>query len=277
MSLVPSRTGRHDTKWGTGTSRPVWCALIGLVILLVAIAFIFSHSKQEKPPVESAIPKASAIKETEWARTTNIEPVAAEKPTLTYRDEKGVLRYKNGGARAFDPDAKAKKINYGADAAGNPTFKRSIFKNVAENEIARLITMRLGDSMIGMRRYDERFEREFKKSLETPIVVSKDDAPEDAELKRDMIAVKIEICDRLAEGETLKDILDETRSELQRLARVKRAIQQEVLAQTSGGLDDGEVQAYIDAANILLEREGIAPIKGGPILRRNLIMHAKGE
>ena len=116
---------------------------------------------------------------------------------------------------------------------------------------------------------------QFKKSLETPIIVSKDDSPEDAELKQTMIAVKIEICDRLAEGEKLKDILDETKSELQRLARIKRNIQQEVLSQTNGDMDEAEVQTYIDAANRLLENEGIAPIKGGPILRRNLILQSK--
>lgn len=280
MALAPPKTGSNAAKKPNSVNRSVWYILIGSVVLLLIILFFISNRQEEQPSVEPAKTKPAVIKEIPWSRPeTNAQPqeVAEEKPVLTYRDEKGILRYKNGGARAFDSDAHTKKVNYGADAEGNPTFKRSIFKNVAENEIARLITLRPGDSMIGTRRYDERFESEFKKSLETPIIVSKDDSPEDAELKKTMIAVKIEICDRLAEGETLKDILNETKSELQRLARIKRNIQQEVLSQTNGDMEEAEIQTYIDAANILLEKEGIAPIKGGPILRRNLILQSKGN
>ena len=276
MALAPPKISSNAAKKQGGANRSVWYILIVSIVLLSAILFFIK--REEQPSAEPTKTKPAVIKEIPWSRPeTNAQPneVAHEKPKLTYRDEKGVLRYKNGGARAFDPDANSKKINYGADADGNPTFKRSIFKNVAENEIARLITLRPGDSLIGTRRYDERFESEFKKSLESPIIVSKDDSPEDAELKKTMIAVKIEICDRLAEGEKLKDILDETKSELQRLARIKRNIQQEVLSQTNGDMDEAEVQTYIDAANILLEKEGIAPIKGGPILRRNLILQSK--
>ena len=278
MALAPPKPGSNAVKKPSKVNRSVWCVLIGSVVLLSAILCYITTKREEQTSIEPTKTKSAAIKEVALSRPdTNAQPqeVTEEKTVLTYRDEKGVLRYKNGGARAFDPDANTKKVNYGADAEGNPTFKRSIFKNVAENEIARLITLRPGDSMIGTRRYDEHFVSEFKKSLETPIIVSKDDSPEDAELKKTMIAVKIEICDRLAEGETLKDILNETKSELQRLARIKRNIQQEVLSQTNGDMDEAEVQTYIDAANILLEKEGIAPIKGGPILRRNLILQSK--
>lgn len=280
MALAPPKTGCNATKKPSGVNRSVLYILIGSVVLLSAILFFIATKREEQPSVVPAKNKPATIKKMPCSRPeTNTQPeeVVHEKPLLTYRDEKGVLRYKNGGARAFDPDANTKKINYGVDAEGNPIFKRSIFKNVAENEIARLITLRPGDSMIGTRRYDERFENEFKKSLETPIVVSKDDSPEDAELKKAMIAVKIEICDRLAEGEKLRDILNETKNELQRLARIKRNIRQEVLKQTTGDMNEADVQTYIDAANILLEKEGIAPIKGDPILRRNLILQSKGK
>ena len=185
MAIAPPRTCCNAAKKPSGVNYPAWYGLIGSVILLVAILFVIATKREEQPSVEPTKPKSAAIREVSRSRLeTNVEPqevVEEEKPTLTYRDEKGVLRYKNGGARAFDPDANTKKVNYGADADGNPTFKRSIFKNVAENEIARLVTLRPGDSMIGTRRYDERFESEFKKSLETPIIVSKDDSPEDAE------------------------------------------------------------------------------------------------
>ena len=280
MAIRPPDKGPNVQIKRKGVRHSVLYTIIGGALLLVTILCIVANRPEERQRDETPKVKAKAIKPVQSANAATNAEVSVEAPTkssFTYRDEKGVLRYKNGGARAFDPDAKTKKITYGVDADGNALFRRSIFKNVAENEIARLITLRPGDSMIGMRRYDERFESEFRKSLETPIIISKDDSPEDAELKKSMIAVKIEICDRLAGGEKLKEILEGARSELQRLARVKRNIQQEVRSQIASDTSDADVQTYIDAANILLEKEGIAPIKGSEILRKNLILRSKGN
>lgn len=279
MANSPFKVGGSLKKRSREPGHTVWYTLFGCSIMIFFL-FIIAAKQKERLPVETVEVKPRSVKKNPLIRSkTNVVSHVKKQDghSLTYRDEKGVLRYKNGGARAFDPGAKTRKVVYGTDTEGHSFFKKSIFKNVAENEIARLITLRPGDSMIGTRRYDEHLENEFRKSLETPIIVSKDDSLEDAELKRSMIAVKIEICDRLAAGEKFNDILVETRSELQRLARVKRNIHQEVLAQTSGIMDHSEVQAYIDAANVLLEKEGVAPIKGGTILRRNLILGSRGN
>ena len=131
--------------------------------------------------------------------------------------------------------------------------------------------------MIGMRRYDSRFESDYIKSLSTPIIVKDDDPPDVAAMKRAMIDAKIEISDRMRQGEKLSDILEETRSELMRLSKVKRDIERLVREETQNpNITEGEVADYIAAANKLLEKEGIAPINGSSIIRNNILLKMKG-
>jgi hypothetical protein len=131
--------------------------------------------------------------------------------------------------------------------------------------------------MIGMRRYDSRFEADYIRSLSTPIIVKDDDPPDVATMKRAMIDAKIEISDRMRQGEKLSDILEETRSELMRLSRVKRNIERLVREETqNSNITEGEVADYIAAANKLLEKEGIAPINGSSIIRSNILLKMKG-
>ena len=132
--------------------------------------------------------------------------------------------------------------------------------------------------MIGTRRYDSRFEADYAKSLSTPIIVKDDDPPDVAAMKRAMIDAKIEISDRMRQGEKLSDILEETRSELMRLSRVKRDIEKLVRDETRNqNVTEAEVADYITAANKLLEKEGIAPINGSSIIRSNILLKMKGS
>ena len=96
-------------------------------------------------------------------------------------------------------------------------------------------------------------------------------------MKKAMIDAKIEISDRMRQGEKLSDILEETRSELMRLSRIKRDIEKLVREETQNpDITEGEVTDYIAAANKLLEKEGIAPINGSSIIRNNILLKMKG-
>ena len=77
-----------------------------------------------------------------------------------------------------------------------------------------------------------------------------------------MNEVKIEINDRMRAGESLAHILDETRSELRRLAEIKRMVKSDILESAKGTVSTEEdAEDLIKAANILLENKGIAPLK----------------
>lgn len=223
------------------------------------------HTKPVTPQSQVNTNKITKVEVIQHTPTTN--------QLETYRDERGILRYK-GGLRVVDQN---KKTSTPVRAQNQYRSKTSIFKNRAEHEIARLLTMRPGQSMIGMRRYDSRFEADYIKSLSTPIIVKDDDPPDVAAMKRAMIDAKIEISDRMRQGEKLSDILEETRSELMRLSKVKRDIERLVREETQNpNVSEGEVADYIAAANKLLEKEGIAPINGSSIIRNNILLKMKG-
>ena len=131
--------------------------------------------------------------------------------------------------------------------------------------------------LFGVRRYDERFEADYLRSLETPIVITKDDDEETAAAKKAMNEVKIEINDRMRAGESLAQILDETRSELRRLAEIKRMVKADILESAKGTVSTEEdAEDLIKAANIILENKGITPLKDTTMLRKSLMLRSKG-
>ena len=256
--------------------RVIW-SCIGSIFAIAVFAFLLFHfltpektsiicqSEQLKPAVSKIEIPSSAL--------TNL-PVQKVHKVSTYRDEKGVLRYK-GGLRAPDPTKPPPPppVSSDFDSNGRPLWKRSIFKNQADREIERLLTLEPGRPLIGTVRYDKRFETAFRESLKTPIIIAKDDTEDVARLKRAMIDAKQEICDRLAQGEKLGDILQETKSELERLAKYRRDVERMAKIESSReGITIEEAKDLVDAANKMLHDNGIAPIRNGALARHNFML-----
>lgn len=229
-----------------------------------------SNKKTEIPQIVPSDIPTNIVEE-----TTNV--VAVKKiDDDKYRDERGILRYKKTGTRAFDPDRPRRKVNLNMGADGKPLYKPSPFKSRAENELYRLIKIAPGDTLVGSRVYDEHFEAEYMKSLKTPILISPDDDEETVAAKNAMIQVKAEINERIRNGEKLVDILTEAKSELKRLAEIKRMAKVEIITVAKeDSMTDDELNKYIQGVNNLLSEKGIAPIEGNMILRMNLIMKNK--
>lgn len=257
-----------------GIGRGIAAGLVVVVLGGAAAWFALNGRKTEVKP-EADADKSSLIKEVAPAAAPKAETNAVPaKPKIpTYRDEKGILRYK-GGLRAPDPTRpKVAPVKSGVDSKGNPLWKRCIFTNPAEREICRLLTLEPGRPLIGTVLYNKRFEEAYKKSLEVPIIVTAEDSPSDAALKRAMIDAKLEISDRMRQGEKLADILKESRSELERLAKYKRDVEKMVREETSReGITDDDASDLVEAANKMLKENGIAPIRNGVIARRNLML-----
>ena len=155
--------------------------------------------------------------------------------------------------------------------------KYAIFKHRSENEIAALLTMTPGETLVGTPVYRKNFTDDFLKSLETPIIVSEEDSEEDAELKRAMVQTKIELKARIDAGEDLGQILLDTRREYQDLARYKMMLQgelNEIKKNPEATIQD--VDDFVTAANQLLEQKGIAPIKLSPISKQ-MLLRKKGK
>lgn len=153
-----------------------------------------------------------------------------------------------------------------------------IFDHFCENEIACLLSLNPGDTIVGDPPYRGRLIDDFINSLKHPIIVKDDDSEHDKALKRAVIATKIDLKEAMDRGENIETILLEARAECRRLAEYKRFLQLEVRQKVKDGeLSSEDFRDYVDAANLMLEEKGIAPLKLSPIMKRKLILDANKE
>lgn len=217
--------------------------------------------REAKPTaVEAAVETNAAPRET---RREIKNPKFAE----TYRDAKGVLRYKVGNGRVPPSDeemaARAVKLK---DYSSIPKFKHR-----SETEIATLATLKLGSYLHGSVRYDERFMRDFKESLDDPTPILETDSEKDRKIKETVAELKKSLVERMSAGEKLEDILTAERKEIARMADYKRVLQDEFRRMMKDGeptMDD--VDDYFKAANGMLKSKGIEPLKYTPIMRKRI-------
>jgi hypothetical protein len=146
-----------------------------------------------------------------------------------------------------------------------------IFGTRAENEIAMLLTIEPGQGLVGSPNYGEQFRNEFMKSCETPIIINPEDSDYVKQLKKDMIATKIDLRQRMADGEDICKIMSDSHEEAMRLGLVKQEIEGHMRELLNSAKTPEELEDSINAANLLLEQKGIAPIKISPIMKRNLL------
>ena len=244
-----------------------------MTVIGVAVWFLLS---EETPQVEKPAPEKPKIVKPNPPK--EVKRVAVETPKV----EKKLPKWKYPVERTNELNAvelrKWRAMHRPPPGYTNTTSlteappKYAIFKHRSENEIAALLTMTPGETLVGTPVYTKRFTDDFLKSLETPIIATEEDSPEDAELKRAMVETKIELKARIDAGEDLGQILLDTRREYQELARYKFMLQNEINEiKKNPDATIQDVEDFVTAANQLLEQKGIAPIKLSPISKRMLL------
>jgi len=147
----------------------------------------------------------------------------------------------------------------------------AIFKHRCNNEIACYLSIKPGDVLVGTRQYTGQFKDDFLKSMETPIIVMQDDSPEVAQLKRDVIAARLQLKDALDRGEDIEQIMIDTRNELQQLMRVKNAVQHLFNEEVKRCETEQDVDDILEASNKMLAEKGIAPLTCNGITKMNIL------
>ena len=115
------------------------------------------------------------------------------------------------------------------------------------------------------------FKKDFIESLNEVITVTEKDSPEDAQLKRDVIAARLELKDAMDRGEDIEQIMLDTRKELQRLMVAKMQLKKLFYDERKKCKTEEDVDDLLGACNKMLEEKGIAPISYGPITKRNIL------
>lgn len=147
----------------------------------------------------------------------------------------------------------------------------AIFNTAAENEIACLLMMEPGDTIVDVPNYSEQFKREFYEGLKEPIEITEEDSEYQAELKRMMMDARAEMKRQIDAGADLGEILTEAREELLELARYKSMLSFQLgEIQNDATMTDQDLEDFVNAANEMLESKGIAPMELGYIAKMRL-------
>ena len=148
--------------------------------------------------------------------------------------------------------------------------KYSIFEKRSDNEIAAILMMKPGDTLVGTKRYDKWFTQQFLKSIETPITASEDDEPWQTELKSLVKQARLELKQAYDNGEDIAAIMTESRQQLQDLGKYKQAIRQLYAQNIKECKSEEELGELQKAVNIMLEEKGCAPMNFTPLTKMNL-------
>ena len=149
--------------------------------------------------------------------------------------------------------------------------KYSIFENRSDNEIAGILMAKPGEAVVGTKRYDKWFEKQFLKSIETPIIISQDDEPWQADLKRLVVQARLELKTAYDNGEDIAAIMSESRQQLQDLSKYKQSIKQIYAQNMKECATEEEVGELQRAVNIMLEEKGCAPMNFTPLTKLHLM------
>ena len=258
-------TAAGSAKSGVRSAKGMLCALCLVLCAALGIGAYFLFSGKETRKDVASAKERGRIKEVTPAKapTNRVENAAtnsAAKPKSklkTYRDAKGVLRYE-GGMVVLKPPVRTIDVR--------TNTKPPIFSHESEIAIQGLLDVEPGDFLVGKGSYERPgFEEDFLKSCEEPIIISKDDDEETAAIKRAVRDVKIELRQRMANGEKVGTILENAREEYQRLGLYRMEIQNQVtdIAREkleAGELTEADLDDYVNAANKMLEQKGVKPI-----------------
>lgn len=258
-------------------------ALAGVIVAALAAGALYwlmgGDPKPAKKAAETA-KKPAQIVEVQPSISTNVveeeEVAKPEKPKYWEVD----AAHTNGFSKMMmlkwehyhRPPAK-----YTNDTSRVHRERYEIFAHRSENTIAGYLTITPGTTLIGNGpRIDENFKRDFLKSLEEPIVISKDDSDYDRELKQMVRDAKIEMKAWMDEGKDIGEIFSSTHQELQKLASYRQQFEKDLKdIVKEGGYTEQDIDDYVTAANMMLEKKGVAPIKLGPISKRALLRHCQ--
>lgn len=240
---------------------------VGVIALFVLRGGDAAKAEPKTAPTEKPFAKVAPVKPAPVAAPQKPEP----KPVDPNARPTKVGEMVNGYVKL--PSGRIHKVTgvITNSIANRPKAKYEIFERRCNNEIAAYLTINPGDTIVGTPVYNGRFKKDFLDSLKEPITISEEDSPENAQLKRDVIAARQELKDAMDRGEDIEKIMLDTRAELQSLMVAKMQLRHLFFEERKKCQTEQEVKDLFDACNKTLEERGIAPITYGPITKRNLM------
>ena len=227
-----------------------------IVVLGAAVAAWWlwpsGESAGETPPpqngglIKETTPATNAARRVGAAAATNgHEQVAAKENSESEKPKYGWI---DGKYISPDPAYAEKKRRFDERQKRENPYKHS-----CDLMIGQLVNCKPGTFVFPIN-YDARFELQFKKSLEDPLVINPDDSEEFKRKKQNVIEAKAWMKEQMDNGASVIDLMNDARKELTKVFNMRQGYQQEILKLQEEGADRVKIKDYVDAANIILSQ-----------------------
>lgn len=267
---VSEGTVKKNKCYNRSFKRTIFAVIVIILFLLgLIIYYLCDHKVNHIKPSSSVPSKISeytpSIKETQESKQDPVGVVdLSYRPKEAFEKANGYVRLPSGRLHRMSAHVLTNTV-----ASIHPPSKYEIFDHHVENQIAALLTLNPGETLVGTPRYGDAFVSQFLKSLESPIVITSSDDEYAANLKRAMIETKKDLKYRYDAGEDIAQIMRDTHTEFQKLSVARQLMLEEFskLNHNSEATAD-DIDDFIKAANLVLEKKGIAPLESNPVVNR---------
>lgn len=151
---------------------------------------------------------------------------------------------------------------------GKSLVPRRIFTYDSEVAIDTLMNMEIGERSLMM--LPANMDQDFLNSMSSKIIIEPDDTEDEIRRKKDMIAIKKELAERVANGEKVSEIAAETLAHYNKVATIRDNLLQEIYNLEENGATEDEIEDIYEAANIMLKEYDAQPLHS-PKVRKAII------
>ena len=253
------------------TSKGVWLFIAAVVAVAAAVVVVTLLPREKATPrsivetpvkTKETVAPAVPVPKPKQPVEAKVDPNA--RPTKVGEVVNGYVMLPSGRIHKPTGVVTNRVADYGKS-------KYSIFENRSDNEIAGILMANPGEAVVGTKRYDKWFEKQFLKSIETPITVSPDDEPWQADLKKLVMQARLELKEAHDKGEDIAAIMSESRQQLQDLSKYKQSVKQIYAQNVKECATEQEVADLQNAINVMLEEKGCAPMNFTPLTKMRLM------
>ena len=253
------------------TSKGVWLFIAAVVAVAAAVVVVTLLPREKATPrsivetpvkTKETVAPAVPVPKPKQPVEAKVDPNA--RPTKVGEVVNGYVMLPSGRIHKPTGVVTNRVADYGKS-------KYSIFENRSDNEIAGILMANHGEAVVGTKRYDKWFEKQFLKSIETPITVSPDDEPWQADLKKLVMQARLELKEAHDKGEDIAAIMSESRQQLQDLSKYKQSVKQIYAQNVKECATEQEVADLQNAVNVMLEEKGCAPMNFTPLTKMRLM------
>ena len=147
------------------------------------------------------------------------------------------------------------------------------FKHPSENYWAQMVLSDLGGASSAPAELPKGLVRDMYAQLRTPVEIDKDDPPDVVQLKKDMIDLKAELAARVDAGEKLEDIMVQLQKDINYYASMREGYRDGLRILQKEDATAQEIKDYIDAANKILEQNGVKKLNVPIRIKQKLLKH----